>query len=110
LGHDLLDVPLLLVSEGILLLVVVLVIILVVVVILVRVVVLLPLGAVGDEVGGVATLEAAPGVSGISSHLLLKLVKRPKIPCKQANLVIRNALILLIGSYRKRRQSKIRIR
>jgi hypothetical protein len=58
LRHDLLDVLLLVVPEAIFLLVV----ILVVVVVLVGVVVLLPLGIVSDEVGGVATLEAAPGV------------------------------------------------
>jgi hypothetical protein len=60
LGHDLLDVLHLVVPEAILLLVVVLVI----VVILVGVVILLPLGADGDDVGGVTTLEAAPGVLG----------------------------------------------
>jgi hypothetical protein len=54
LGHDLLDV-FLLVHEAILLLVN----ILVVVVILIGVVILLPLGAVSDEVGGVIALKAA---------------------------------------------------
>jgi hypothetical protein len=81
LGHDLLDVPLL-VPEAILLLIV----ILIVVVILVGVVVLLPLGAVDDEVGGVTTLEAASGVLGASSPLLPKLVHHPKFPCKQGIL------------------------
>jgi hypothetical protein len=94
LGHDLLDVPLLLVPEVILLLVV----------ILVGVVILLPLGVVGDEVGGVATLEAAPGVS---SPLLPKLVHHPKFPYKQGNIIVGNALVLLIRSYNKRRQSKL---
>jgi hypothetical protein len=102
LRHDLLDV-LLLVSKAILLLIVVLV----AVVILVGVVILLPLGAVNDEVGGVITLEAAPGVSGASSPLLLKLVHRTSSPTKQHNLVIENALILLIRSCSKRRQSKL---
>jgi hypothetical protein len=96
LGHDLLDVLLLLVPEVILLLVV----ILVVVVVLIGVVILLLLGAVVDEVGGVTALKTA---SGVSSPLLLKLVHRLKFPCKQGNLVIRNDLVLLIGSCSKRR-------
>jgi hypothetical protein len=66
LGHDLLDLLFLfLVFKVVLLLVVALVAraIPVVVVVLVHVggVELLPLGAVSDEVGGVITLEAAPG-------------------------------------------------
>jgi hypothetical protein len=62
LGHDLLKhLLLLLVPEAVLLLVVILAIVIpVVVVILVGGVELLPLGAVSDEVGGVAALEAAP--------------------------------------------------
>jgi hypothetical protein len=104
LGQDLLDV-LLLVPEAILLLVV----ILVVVVVFVGVIVLLRLGAVDDEVGGVTALESAPGVPGASSPLLLKLVHCLKFPCKQGNLVIGNALILLIRSCSKRRQSKHQI-
>jgi hypothetical protein len=61
-GHDLLKLLLLLVSEVVLLLVVTLVaeVVLFGVVVLVGGVELLPLGVVGDEVGGVATLEAAP--------------------------------------------------
>jgi hypothetical protein len=111
-GHDLLDVLLLLVSEAILLLLVVLIVILVAVVILVAivilvgVVVLLPLGAVGDNVGGVTTVEAAPGVSRVSSPLLPKLVHRPKFSWKQGNIVIGNALVLLNGNYNKGRQRK----
>jgi hypothetical protein len=101
-GYDLLDVLLLVVPEVILLLVV----ILVGVVVLVGVVILLPPRTVGDEVGDVATLEATPRVSGTSSSLL-KPVHRPKFPSKQGNLVIGNALILLIESYRKRRQRKL---
>jgi hypothetical protein len=104
LGHDLLDV-LLLVPEAILLLVV----ILVVVVVFVGVIILLRLGAVDDEVGGVTALESAPGVPGASSPLLLKLVHCLKFPCKQGNLVVGNALILLIRSCSKRRQSKHQI-
>jgi hypothetical protein len=104
--HDLLDVPLLLVLEAILLLVVVLV----VVVILVGVVILLPLRAVGDEVGGVAALEIALRVLGVPSPLLLKLVHCPKFPFKQSNLIVGNALVLLIGSCSKRRQTKLQRR
>jgi hypothetical protein len=99
MGHDLLDVSLLLVPESILLLVV----ILVVIVVLVGVVILLPNGVVDDEVGGVTTLKAAPGVSVSSSALLSKLVHHPKFPCKQDNLIVGNALILLIKSCNKRR-------
>jgi hypothetical protein len=68
LGHDLLELPLLLISEAILFavalvarVVLVGVVVLVTVVILVGGVKLLPLGAVDDEVDGVTTLEAAPG-------------------------------------------------
>jgi hypothetical protein len=77
-----------------------------VVVILIGVIILLPLGEANDEVGGVAALKVAPGVSG-PSPLLLKLVHRPKFSCKQDNLIVGNALILLIESYSKRRQSKL---
>jgi hypothetical protein len=112
LGHGLLDVLLLLVPEAILLLVVVLVVvvILVVVVVLVGVVILLPLRAFNDKVGGVAALEAAPGVLEVPSPLLPKLVKCPKFPCKQGNLVVGIALIFLIRSCSKRRQNKLQRR
>jgi hypothetical protein len=83
------------------------VVIIVVVVVLVGVVILLPLGVVGDEVGSVTALEAALGVLGISSPLLSKLVHHPKFPCKQDNLIIGNALILLIRNCSKRRQNKL---
>jgi hypothetical protein len=104
LGHDLLDV-LLLVPEAILLLVVILVavVILVGVVVPIGVVKLLPLGAASDEVGGVTALVAASGASGASSSLLPELVHRLKFSCKQGNLVIRNALVLLIRRCNKRR-------
>jgi hypothetical protein len=82
----------------ILLLIVILGVILIVVVTLVVVDILLPLGVVGDEVGGVTTLEVVPGVSGVSSPLLLRLVHHPKFPCKQSNLTVENALVLLIKS------------
>jgi hypothetical protein len=62
LGHDLLELLLLLVPEVVLLLVVTVAagVISVVVVVLIGGVEFLPLGTVGDEVGGVAALEAAP--------------------------------------------------
>jgi hypothetical protein len=61
-GHHLLELLLLLVPEAVLLLALALVagVVLVVVVVLVGGVELLPLGAVGDEVGGVAALKVAP--------------------------------------------------
>jgi hypothetical protein len=87
-----------------------LVVVLVVVDILVGVVTLLPLGAVGDEVGGVTELKTTLGVLRFSSPILSKLVHRPKFPCKQGNLVVENALVLLIGSCSKRRESKLQRR
>jgi hypothetical protein len=64
LGHDLLERILLLVSEAVLLLIIALVAgvvpDVVVVVVLVGGVKLLPLEAVGDEVGSVTALEATP--------------------------------------------------
>jgi hypothetical protein len=64
LGHDLLKLLLLLVSEAVLFLIIALVArvipIVGVVVVLVGGVELLPLGAVNDEGGGVVTLEVAP--------------------------------------------------
>jgi hypothetical protein len=61
-GHHLLKLLLLLVPKAVLLVALALVagVILIVIVILVGGVELLPLGAIGDEVGGVAALEAAP--------------------------------------------------
>jgi hypothetical protein len=111
-GYDLLDVLLLLllISEAILLLIAVLVVILIVVVVLIGAVMLLPLGAVSNAVGGVAALKATSGVSGVSSPLLPKLVHRLKFPYKQDNLIIGNALVLLIKSCSKRRQSKLQRR
>jgi hypothetical protein len=62
LGHHLLKLLLLLVPEAVLVLVIALVVVisLGVVILIGRGVKLLPLGAVGDEVDGVAALEAAP--------------------------------------------------
>jgi hypothetical protein len=59
-----------------------LLVILVVVVVLIGVVILLRLGAVRDEVAGVAALKAAPRVLEVSSPLLLKLVHCPKFSYK----------------------------
>jgi hypothetical protein len=78
LGHHLLKFLLLLVPEAVLLLALTLVagVVLVVVVVLIGGVKLLSLGAVGDEVGGVATLELA---SRRPPPLLAKPVQRAKL-------------------------------
>jgi hypothetical protein len=64
LGHDLLELHLLLIPETALLLVIALIAgvipVVVVLIVLIGGVELLPLGAVSDEVGGVAALEATP--------------------------------------------------
>jgi hypothetical protein len=49
-------------------------------------------------VGGVAALEAASGVSRVSSSLLPKLVHHTKFLCKQGNLIVRNALVFRYGN------------
>jgi hypothetical protein len=67
LGHDLLELLLLVIA-----LVAGVVPVVIVVVVLVGGVELLPLGAVGDEVGGVAALEGAPRSS---PPLLVELVQ-----------------------------------
>jgi hypothetical protein len=83
-GHHLLELLLLLVPKVVLLLVVALaVVILLGVVVLVEGVKLLPLGVVGDEVGGVATLEAALG------GLLLSLWNL----CKARNILASRAIL-----------------
>jgi hypothetical protein len=97
--HHLLELLLLLlVSEAVLLLVITLVtgVVPVVVVVLVGGVKLLPLRIVGDEVGGVTTLETAPRRP---PPLLVESVQRVKLPRQQDDLIIRDALILLIRSY-----------
>jgi hypothetical protein len=65
---------------------------------------LLPLGAVGDEVGGVAALKAAPRRS---PPLLEKPMQGSELSHQQGDLVIRDALVLLIRSYTQGRQSKL---
>jgi hypothetical protein len=99
-GHHLLELLLLLVPEVVLLLALALVarVVSVVVDVLVGGVKLLPLGAVDDEVGGVSTLEAAPRRP---SPLLAEL------PRQQGDLVIRDALVLLIRSCTQGRESKL---
>jgi hypothetical protein len=96
-GHHLLELLLLRVPEAVLLtLALVTGVILVVVVVLVEGgVELLPLGAVDDEVGGVTTLEAAPRWS---SPLIVKLVQGSELPRQQGDLIIGDALLLLIRS------------
>jgi hypothetical protein len=105
LGHHLLEL-LLLVFEAVLILVVALVtgLILDVVVVLVGGVELLPLGAVGDEVGGVTALKAAPRRT---PPLLVELVQGSELSHQQGDLVVEDALILLIRSCTQGRQSKL---
>jgi hypothetical protein len=105
LGHHLLEL-LLLVFEAVLILVIALVtrLILDVVVVLVGGVELLPLGAVGDEVGGVTALKAAPRRP---PPLLVELVQGSELSHQQGDLVVEDALILLIRSCTQGRQSKL---
>jgi hypothetical protein len=88
---------LLLVPEAVLLLALALVAVVVPVVVLVLVggVEFLPLGTVGDEVGGVAALEAGPRRP---PPLLAESVLCAKLPRQQGNLVIGDALVLPIRS------------
>jgi hypothetical protein len=63
LGHDLLELHLLLISETVLLVIALItgvIPVVVVLIVLIGGVELLPLGAVSDEVSGVAALEATP--------------------------------------------------
>jgi hypothetical protein len=105
LGHHLLEL-LLLVPKMILLLVVALAIVvpLGVVILVGGGVKLLPLGAVGDEVGGVAALEAAPRRS---PPLLAEPVQSVELSHQQGDLVVRDALVLLIRSCTQRGQDKL---
>jgi hypothetical protein len=105
-----LELVLLLVPEEVLLLALALVIRVVLVVVVVLVgggVELLPLGAVGDEVGGVAALEVAPRSS---PPLLAKPMQGVELPRQQGDLVIGDALVLLIRSYCQRGQGKLQSR
>ena len=71
-------------------------------------VLLLLLGAIGDEVSGVAALEAAPGVA--SSPLLPELVHPSEFLGEHRDLIIGDVIELFIGSCRDRRQSKLQRR
>jgi hypothetical protein len=110
-GHHLLEpLLLLLIPEAVLLLALTLVVGVVPVVVVVLVgggVELLPLGAVGDEVGGVAALKAAPRRP---PPLLVESMQRAKLPRQQGDLVIGDALVLLIRSCTQGRQSKLQSR
>jgi hypothetical protein len=108
-GHHLLELLLLVVPKAVLLLALALVagVIPVVVVVLVGGVELLSLGAVGDEVGRVTALEAAPWWS---LPLLAEPMQRVELSHQRGDLIIGDALILLIRSYRQRRQSKLQSR
>jgi hypothetical protein len=108
-GHDLLELLILLVPEAILLLIAALTarVILVGVVVLVGGVKLLPLGAVGDEVGGITAHDITPRWS---PPLLAELVQGKKFSHQQGNLVVGDALILLIRSRSQRRQGKLQSR
>jgi hypothetical protein len=107
-GHHLLELLLLLVPEAVLLLALAFVarVVPVVVVVLVGGVELLPLGAVGDEVG-VTALEVAPRRS---PPLLVEPVQSAELPPQQGDLVIGDALVLLIRSYTQRGQGKLQSR
>jgi hypothetical protein len=78
--------------------------VIVVVAILVEGIELLPLGAVSDEVGGVAALEVAPRRS---PPLLAELVQSSELSHQQGDLVVEDALVLLIRSCTQGRQSKL---
>jgi hypothetical protein len=68
---------------------------------------LLPLGAVSDEVGGVTALKAA---HRRSPPLLVELVQSSKLSHQQGDLVVGDALILLIRSCTQGRQRKLQSR
>jgi hypothetical protein len=107
-GYHLLELLLLLVPEVVLLaLALVAGVVPVVVVVLVGGVKLLLVGAVGDEVGGVAVFEAAPRRP---PPLLAESVQRAELPRQQGNLIIGDALILLIRSCTQGRQMKLQSR
>jgi hypothetical protein len=68
---------------------------------------LLPLGAVGDEVSGVAALKVAPRRS---PALLTELMQGAELSHQQGDLDVWDALVLLIRSCGQKRQSKLQIR
>jgi hypothetical protein len=65
---------------------------------------LLPLGAVDNEVGGVAALEAAPSVI---PPLLEELVQGTELSHRQVDLIIEDALVLFIRNCGQRGQDKL---
>jgi hypothetical protein len=79
-------------------------VVLVVIVVLVGGVKLLPLGAVGDEVGGVTALEAAPRRP---PPLLAEPVQSSELSRQQGDLVVGDALVLLIRSCTQGGQNKL---
>jgi hypothetical protein len=105
-GHNLLELLHFLVPIVVLLLALALVVgvIPVVVVVLVGGVKLLPLEAIGDEVGGVTALKAVPQYS---PPLLAKPVQSMELPRQQGDLIIGDALVLLIRSCDQRGQGKL---
>jgi hypothetical protein len=76
----------------------------IVVVVFVGGVKLRPLGVVGDKVGGVTALEAAPRRS---PPLLAEPLQSSELSRQQGDLIVGNALILLIRSCTQGRQSKL---
>jgi hypothetical protein len=68
---------------------------------------LLPLEAVGDEMGGVTALKAA---HRRPSPLLTEYVQSSELSRQQGDLIIGDALILLIRSYTQGRQNKLQSR
>jgi hypothetical protein len=109
-GHHLLELLLLVVvPEAVLLLALTLVAVIVpvVVVVLVGGVKLLPLGVVGDEVGGVSVLKTAPRRP---PPLLTELVQSSELSRQQGDLNVRDAPTLLIRSCTQGRQIKLQSR
>jgi hypothetical protein len=87
-GHHLLELLLLLLLPKVVLLLVVALVVVILLGVVVLVgggVVLLPLWVVGDEVSGVAALEAAPRRS---PPLLAELVQGTELSCQQGDLII----------------------
>jgi hypothetical protein len=109
LGHHLLKLLLLLVPEEVLLLVVTLVVVipLGVVILVEGGVELLSLGTVGNEVGGVTALEA---VRRRSPPLFAEPVQSLELSRQESDLVVEDALVLLIRSCTQGRQSKLQSR
>jgi hypothetical protein len=77
------------------------------VVILVGGVDLLPLGIVGDEVGGVTALEAAPRWS---PPLFAELVQGSELSHQQGDLIVWDDLVLLIKCCGQRERGKLQSR